>query len=83
MIKDVTISARVPAALDAGLERLAAATGRSKSWHLNAALEAYVAAELAFVEAVQEGLADLEAGHVVEHETVMADVARRRRRPAA
>ena len=31
MSKDVTISARVPAGLDDGLARLAAATGRSKS----------------------------------------------------
>jgi predicted transcriptional regulator len=83
MAKDVTISARVPAALDAGLEKLAAATGRSKSWHVNAALEAYLAAELAFLAAVDEGLADLEAGRVVEHEEIVADAAQRRHRPAA
>lgn len=46
MAKDVTISARVPAA-------------------------------------VEEGLADLDAGRVVEHEEILADAARRRRRPAA
>lgn len=83
MTKDVTISARVPASLDARLEKLAAATGRSKSWHVNAALEAYVAAELEFVAAVEEGLADLDAGRVVEHEEILADAARRRRRSAA
>lgn len=78
MTKDVTISARVPAALDAGLEKLAAATGRSKSWHVNTALEAYVAAELEFVAAVEEGLAAAERGELVPHEEVMADMRGRR-----
>lgn len=83
MSKDVTISARVPAGLDDGLARLAAATGRSKSWHVNAALEAYLAAELEFLAAVEEGLDDLAAGRIVEHAEVRADADRRRRRSAA
>lgn len=78
MTKDVTISARVPAPLDAGLEKLAAATGRSKSWHVNAALEAYLAAELEFLAAVEEGLAAAERGELVPHEEVMADLQERR-----
>lgn len=83
MSKDVTISARVPAGLDDGLARLAAATGRSKSWHVNAALEAYLAAELEFLAAVEAGLDDLAAGRIAEHVEVRADADRRRRRSAA
>ena len=54
--------------------RLAAATGRSKSWHVNAALEAYVTAELEFVAAVEEGLAAAERGELIPHEDVIAEI---------
>ena len=43
MSKSVTIPARVDADLDSELERLASATGRSKSWLINEALQSYVA----------------------------------------
>ncbi len=43
MSKSVTIAARVDADLDSKLERLASATGRSKSWHINEALQSYAA----------------------------------------
>jgi predicted transcriptional regulator len=46
MAKAVVLSARLTAELDAQLARLAAATGRSKSWHVTAALEAYPTAAL-------------------------------------
>lgn len=48
----------------ARLERLAAATRRSKSFLSNEALERYLAEEEAFIASVERGLADAEAGRV-------------------
>lgn len=72
MAKSVTIAARVDADLDAGLERLAAATGRSKSWLISEALRSYVASEQQFLAAVEEGKQALRNGKTLDHETVVA-----------
>lgn len=56
----------------ARLDRLARATQRSKSFLTNAAVERYLAEEEAFVTAVEEGLAQAEAGHVVDHDKASA-----------
>ena len=55
MAKSVPIAARIDADLDGQLERLAEATGRSKSWLVNEALRSYVANEQQFLAAVEEG----------------------------
>jgi predicted transcriptional regulator len=70
MLKSVSIGARISPKLDASLERLAHLTGRPKSWHLCEAIQSYVTTEQEFIEAVKEGLEDLQAGRVVEHEKV-------------
>jgi predicted transcriptional regulator len=49
MTKSVTIAARVDADLDGQLDRLAAATGRSKSWLISEALRSYIANEQQFL----------------------------------
>lgn len=72
MAKSVTIAARVDAALDDSLERLAAATGRSKSWLINEALQAYVANEQQFLAALEEGKQALRDGKTLDHQTVVA-----------
>lgn len=54
----------------ARLDRLAKLTQRSKSFLTNAAVERYLADEEAFVTAVEEGLAQAEAGRVIEHDRV-------------
>lgn len=46
------------------LEKLAAATKRSKSYLSNEALERYLAAEEEFIASVETGLADAKAGRV-------------------
>ncbi len=71
MAKSVTIAARVDADLDGELDRLASATGRSKSWLINEALRFYVANEQQFLAAVEEGKQALRDGKVVEHTTVV------------
>jgi predicted transcriptional regulator len=45
---------------------------------LHEALQVYVASELEFIDAVQEGLTDLAQGNVVDHERVVADWSARR-----
>jgi RHH-type transcriptional regulator, rel operon repressor / antitoxin RelB len=72
MTKSVTIAARVDADLDGQLDRLAAATGRSKSWLISEALRAYVANEQQFLAAVEEGKQALRDGRTLDHATVVA-----------
>lgn len=72
MAKWVSIAARVDADLDAGLERLAAATGRRKSWLTGEALQSHVASEEQFLAAVEEGKQALRDGRTLDHETVVA-----------
>lgn len=72
MSKSTTLAARVDAELDAELDRLAAAKGRTKSWLINEALRSYVANEQEFLAAVEEGRQALREGRVVDHHTVVA-----------
>lgn len=72
MTKSITIAARVNSDLDSELERLAAATGRSKSWLISDALRSYVASERQFLAAVEEGKQALRDGKTLDHATVVA-----------
>lgn len=72
MQKDVTITARIESDLSDRLNRLASVQGRSKSWVVGKALKAYLDAELAFVEAVEDGLVDMHEGRTISHEEVVA-----------
>lgn len=72
MQKDVTITARIEGELSDRLAKLAALQGRSKSWLVGEALKSYLAAELSFIEAIEEGRRDLEQGRTVPHEDVVA-----------
>ena len=77
MSKSVTIGARISEELDTDLERLAVLTGRSRSWLLAQALRVYITSEQQFMDAVQEGLAALRAGELVEHRAVVRQLQRR------
>ena len=70
-MKSMTVGARISPKLNAGLEHLASLTGRPKSWLLCEAIQTYVAGEEEFILAVQEGLADMRAGRVLEHEQIV------------
>ena len=78
-MRTVTIGARISKELDRDLARLAAATGRSKSWLVADALRSYVQSEKAFVEAVEEGIKAADEGRLVDHEAVVAEFERRYR----
>jgi predicted transcriptional regulator len=72
--ESATITLRVPAELKASLARLAARTKRTTSFLAGEAIAGYVKRELAIVEGIAEGLEDAEAGHLVPHDEVMAEL---------
>ena len=80
MTKDAIVTVRIDSTLNRRLEALARATKRSKSYLAAEALQSYVESEAQFVAAVEEGLRDIEADNVVNHDTVVADFKRRKRR---
>jgi predicted transcriptional regulator len=73
-MSDITISARIPEELSEQLTTLAQALGRNRSWIIKEALRGYIASEQQFLEAVNEGLRDIEAGHVIDHQVVMDEI---------
>ena len=76
MTKSVTIAARVDEGLDTELDLIAQITGRTKSNLINQALRSYVGSERDFIEKVEAGIADFEAGRTADLETVFAAVRR-------
>jgi predicted transcriptional regulator len=79
-MKEVTISARIPQELSEELTSLAQALRRNRSWVIEEALRGYIASEKQFLEAVDEGLRDLEAGDVVDHTEAVEMMRERRQR---
>ncbi len=74
MPSSATMTIRIASETKRKLERLAADTRRSKSFLAAEAVSAYVERELAIIDGVQRGLADVEAGRVVPHDAAMAEV---------
>lgn len=73
----VALSTRIERELSEQIERLAEVTGRKKVWLVNEALRAYLAAETAFIAAVEEGRADAQAGRVRPFEDYAAELKQR------
>lgn len=67
MAERATVTFHTTPETKARLDRLAELTRRSKSFLTNAAVERYLVEEEAFVAAVEEGLAQADAGQVIEH----------------
>jgi predicted transcriptional regulator len=67
------VSARISAELAGQLDALCKATERERSYHVERAINEYVKANLWHVQAVQEGLADVEAGRVKPLDAVKAE----------
>lgn len=74
MPDSTTMTIRVSAALKERLGRLAHDTRRSKSFLAAEAVSAYVDRELAIIDGIQRGLADVKAGRVVAHDDAMAEI---------
>ena len=73
-------SIRLDEELAGQLDILATLTDRPKTWHIEQALRAYIAREMEFLEAVEEGIRADDAGDVVSHAEVEAIMAEHRRR---
>ena len=76
MATSTTMTIRLEPQLKEKLGRLADGTRRSRSFLAAEAVEAYVDRELAIIEGIERGLADVEAGQTVSHENAMATVRR-------
>ena len=74
MSTSATMTIRLATDTKHKLERLAADTRRSKSFLAAEAVSAYVERELAIIDGIQRGLADVEAGRVVPHNAAMDEV---------
>ena len=70
MSATVPVTVRVPVEVNEKLEQLARVTRRSKSWLASEAIGGYVKSESDYLAAVEEGLADVQAGRTVPHEKV-------------
>lgn len=68
-----TMTIRVPTEVSDKLSRLAEGTDRSRSYLAAAAVSAFVDRELAIIEGIQQGLADVAAGRVSSHDDVMIE----------
>ena len=66
-----TVTVRLDIATKARLDELAQHTRRTKSFLAGEAIADYVERELAIVEGIKRGLADIEAGRVTSHEDAM------------
>jgi len=71
MNASTTMTIRLSAELKEKLGRLADGTRRSQSYLAAEAVSAYVERELAIIEGIQRGLADVAAGRVTPHDEVM------------
>ncbi|MBM3505613.1 MAG: ribbon-helix-helix protein, CopG family [Alphaproteobacteria bacterium] len=80
MAPTVSVAAHVSRKTGRGLAKLAEATGRSMSQLVAQAVVRYLAEEKAYLAAIAVGLRDFREGRVTDHETVVAELKRRRRR---
>ncbi|PHR90871.1 MAG: hypothetical protein COA69_14245 [Robiginitomaculum sp.] len=70
MANSKTVTFRADEHMDHQLEQLATATDRTKSWHVQQAVEVYLELQSWQIGEVRKGLADMEAGRVVSHDKV-------------
>ena len=74
MTATTTMAIRLDPQFKAKLGKLANGTRRSRSFLAAEAVETYVDRELAFIEDIELGLADVETGRTVSHEDAMASL---------
>ncbi|MBG6288638.1 MULTISPECIES: CopG family ribbon-helix-helix protein [Pseudomonas] len=64
------VSFRADDSLVAALDQLARATHRDRPYHLRQALAQYLERQSWHVAAIDEGVADADAGHLLEHAAI-------------
>ncbi|HEX9733069.1 MAG TPA: CopG family ribbon-helix-helix protein [Thermoanaerobaculia bacterium] len=65
-----TLTLEVPHGMDEQLEKLAQATARTKAWIALEALRSFLELYDWQVKAIREGIADADAGRLVDHDKV-------------
>ena len=83
MAETTTITVRVSAETKEKLDRIAAITRRSRSFLAAEAIGDYVAEELAIVEGIERGRAEIAAGKGIPHKEAMAQLRARVKKTAA
>jgi len=78
-----TVTVRLDPETKSRLEYLATETRRTKSFLAGEAIADYVERELAIVEGIKRGMADIEAGRTIPHEEVKRRVMASIKRAAA
>jgi predicted transcriptional regulator len=71
MTKSVSVTARLDDALLAALDTHAKELDRSRSWVIEKALKDYLERDAAFLAAIEEGIAEADAGLCIPHEEAM------------
>lgn len=74
MARASTITIPLSSEVERGLERLAESTHSTKSDVAGAAIAAFVERELAAIEGIERGLADMRAGRFVAHGEAMREL---------
>jgi predicted transcriptional regulator len=74
MPASTTMTIRVSPALKDNLTRLSHETRRSNSFLAGEAVAAYVAQELAIIDGIHRGIADVAAGRTVPHDAAMDEL---------
>jgi predicted transcriptional regulator len=80
MANSTTLTVRLPHRVKQRLGKLARQTKRTRSFLAGEAISAFVEHELDTIEGIERGLADIEAGLIVPHETAMRRIHARIRR---
>jgi predicted transcriptional regulator len=75
MSDSATLTVRLPSQTKNQLAELAGRTRRTRSFLAAEAIAAYVERELAIIEGIERGRADVRAGRVVPHEEVAREAA--------
>ena len=74
MSTTTTMTIRLESELKAKLDSLASVTRRSKSFLAAEAVAGYVEREMAIVEGIEQGFADIQAGRLVSHDRAMEEI---------
>lgn len=74
MPSSTSLTIDLPADVQEKLDQVSVETRRSVASLATEALSAYAEHELAIIEAIKEGMADVEAGRVIPHDQAMAEV---------
>ena len=84
MSKTTVVTTRIPVEQLELLDRIASAQNRSRAWVIARAIERQAKEDSEFLDFLQEGIDDLDAGRTITHDQLVEQLkARRHQRKAA